>query len=1163
MPSRTIYYLSLILSFFLLLLFPSVSSASNETVDPGQITFRSQISEADFEKIDPYTGSLTLTHKDVDLPGNGGLDLVIYRTYQTDRNLDYTVFGLGWDTHFGRLKRVGSSITIELADGTVSTAYKEQYDSNWGTMYFDYWTKDFWKVNMEGTPTLRLPDGTEVVFGRGGNNAYDLWFYATEIRRNNNAITIHYGTNRRVDYVIDSVGRRLDFHYVTVANIYRLSSISLGTQTLVSYLYPGSGASYPSVLNKVTFPDGDTWQYGYAGFNVEGLTYHRLSSLVTPYGGTVLYWYDSFKRANILNGIRFQVSVSKKVTSGSGLVSGTWNYDYGVRYEDPWGNPIHLDYTTITDPCGRMTTYHFFGYSGGYDAPGQQECYRYGLTREKFTTDGNGNVEEAVEYTWSKLADAISPVDYDIQDACSDSAIYVPVLKQQTIYHGGTVSASVLQHNQDPGQWTVNNPSNIYVASYRDFDGYGNAGTTMEYDDIPPSEYSPALRTTTKTFWYNETNNIVKDKPATIRIQGSTDFPGDFQSSFVYDAWGNVLTENKYGIVTTHTYHANGNLASTTDANNHTTWYQWQNGAVSRIEYPEYTITRSINPDGTMASETDGNNHTTFYAYTLGRRLKRVTPPIGNQTIYNYHFGNNSYTQKTRGGFSTWTYFDGLGRQRGTADSMGKTTTITYKPCGLKQSTGSNIGDTTSFDNLGRITRITHQDGKYIRYANNSDTDILITDEAGKQTHLLYATFGIPGEKYLVSVTDADNQTAQYAYNILGSLTQSAFNGVTRTFHYNSKNLLYQEEHPESGITAYTFDAAGNLHSRDDGLTTKIYSYDGNNRLISVTAGSQVLGYRYDNADNLTRLTSPDGSITYRYDSANRMTRATTSTLGITKSLDFTWDGNDNLKTIHYPSGNTVAYTYNNLNQVTGITGFGGSVTNINYYNSAPLTGLLHSYHFGNGQTTTLSYNNRRAMTRTAAGALNLGFQYGDYRGNMTRLINYLDQGKNKTFTYDDLSRLRVFNGPWGNGRFDYYPDGNRVRKIKGGTITYGYIANRMSSAGATSYSYNSDGDMTRSGSLYFDYTPFHRMWRIRKSGQTLATFGYDGNGNRIYKKAGSMTEIFLRGPGNNILADLDGSGQSKMNYIYLNDKLVAKFGRPDRSGAVVAPWLLLLLSND
>ncbi len=160
---------------------------------------------------------------------------------------------------------------------------------------------------------------------------------------------------------------------------------------------------------------------------MEGFIYHRLSSLVTPYGGTVQYWYDSFKRANITLGIRFQVSVSKKVTTGSGLTSGTWNYDYGVQYEDPWGDPIHLDYTTITDPCGRITTYHFFGYSGGYDTPGEQECYRYGLTRQKFTTDASGKVEEAVEYTWGKLENSISPLDYVIEDACTDRQQPLPI----------------------------------------------------------------------------------------------------------------------------------------------------------------------------------------------------------------------------------------------------------------------------------------------------------------------------------------------------------------------------------------------------------------------------------------------------------------------------------------------------------------------------------------------------------------------------------------------------------------------------------------------------------------------------------------------------------------------------------------------------------------
>ena len=180
----------------------------------------------------------------------------------------------------------------------------------------------------------------------------------------------------------------------------------------------------------------------------------------------------------------------------------------------------------------------------------------------------------------------------------------------------------------------------------------------------------------------------------------------------------------------------------------------------------------------------------------------------------------------------------------------------------------------------------------------------------------------------------------------------------------------------------------------------------------------------------------------------------------------------------------------------------------------------------------------------------------------MTGIINYLDRNKDKSFSYDNLSRLKAFTGSWGSGRFDYHPDGDRIRKVRGGTTNYWYNANRMSSATGITYTYNTDGDMIRSGGLYFDYTPFHRMWRVRKNGQTLATLGYDGNGNRIYKKAGSTTEIFLRGPDGNILADLDGSGNSKREYTFLNGKLMARVGRPDRSG-IVAPWLILLLGNN
>lgn len=140
---------------------PFIAIGEDEPADPGQITFRSQVSTMDFEEIDPYSGTLALTHKDVSLPGNGGLDLEVFRTYRSDRKGEYTVLGYQWNTHFGRINPNGMHISIELQDGTVSSAVNE-IGSGFNHTFL---TKDFWKVIMPATwpsqqkPILQLTDG--------------------------------------------------------------------------------------------------------------------------------------------------------------------------------------------------------------------------------------------------------------------------------------------------------------------------------------------------------------------------------------------------------------------------------------------------------------------------------------------------------------------------------------------------------------------------------------------------------------------------------------------------------------------------------------------------------------------------------------------------------------------------------------------------------------------------------------------------------------------------------------------------------------------------------------------------------------------------------------------------------------------------------------------
>lgn len=195
------YFLSRVVLIALLLSSHAVfTHADDSEVDPGQITFRTPISDTGFEQIDPYTGALTLLYKDVELPGNGGLDLEIFRRYRSnDPSFDnwistdpyaasscQSALGIGWDIHFGRIKISTDQVSIELSDGTSNTAFKDTYPT--------YLTKDFWKLDS-ATKILQLTDGTEIVFAHGGTDEFDNWYYATEIRKNNNTIYIYYRTD--------------------------------------------------------------------------------------------------------------------------------------------------------------------------------------------------------------------------------------------------------------------------------------------------------------------------------------------------------------------------------------------------------------------------------------------------------------------------------------------------------------------------------------------------------------------------------------------------------------------------------------------------------------------------------------------------------------------------------------------------------------------------------------------------------------------------------------------------------------------------------------------------------------------------------------------------------------------------------------------------------
>jgi YD repeat-containing protein len=1114
--NRTFFpFFMLIFTVFLISNTTSIFAEDGE-VDPGQITFRTPVSEIQNEKIDPYTGELSLTYTDLTLPGNGGLDLSIVRTYQGNRIFNYTPLGNRWDIHMGRIKLNGDYIIIELQDGTMNTAV---IDSEWINSDI-YRTKDFWKFDWK-IKTLQLPDGTRIEFTHYGA---EYWIYATKISKNGNQIIINYNAgSRNISSITDTLGRIVNFSYAYISGESRLVSIRCTNDPnlQVQYGYPGSG-EFPSTLSRVVFPGNEIWEYSYVEYyHLYGESFH-LRSVFTPYGGTAVYTHDYFPRYSNGKSIFYQFSVNSKTVSGTQL-NGTWVFEYGKDTNRD------RDFTKITDPCNRVTTYWFFGYHGTNSG----ECYKYGLQDEMEIRDAANNnaLEHREQNTWGKISQEISTMPYETT-VCQDNNTYVPILTKQEITTLG---------------------GDTYVTQYSNYDNYGNPGTK--------TETGTNTRTTTSTYWYDEDDNIVKNKPKTVSIQGDSNYLGSFAMVYNYEQnTGNPVFENKFGIITTKTYASNGNLRTSTDGNGKTTTYEWTNGAVSSISNPIYTINREVNWNGTVASETDGRSCaecTTRFEYDDAMRLTKKTPQVGNPILYTYHFGTGAYTRQTRGGFLTTTLYDGLGREIGSVDSIGNQTNTHFSDCGLKEWTSSTTGDTQYYDHLGRQTKSVHKDGSVMNYTNHSDRHVTIADEAGYKTELYYDTFADPSEKYLRLVTDPLANNAAYTYNVLGSLTSASYAGLAYGYTYTAANLIQREIRPDGSVATYTHDNAGNVTSKDDSLVTKIYQYDDINRLTSVTAGGETLGYVYDDADNLMRTTSSHGIVTSSYDGAKRLTGSTVNALDRSGSLAYSYDNNDNLTKITFPSGMQLDYTYNAWNQVTGITGFGGAVTGINYFTSGAQLGLLKGYTFSNGQSTVLTYDNRRALTSTMSGVSKLGFSYDGKRGNLSAVTDSLDSNKNKSFSYDEFSRLRNYNGSWGAGRFDYFINGNRSKKILETTLSYSYTnGDRLTSA-----AYNGDGDMTSMNGLVFDYNPFHRLYQVRENGAVLAGYGYDANGLRIFK-TGSETKIYLNGPDGNVLSELDGSGDTLADYVYLNGTLVAKVGEPDNN-PVVAPWLLLLLNDD
>jgi RHS repeat-associated protein len=597
-----------------------------------------------------------------------------------------------------------------------------------------------------------------------------------------------------------------------------------------------------------------------------------------------------------------------------------------------------------------------------------------------------------------------------------------------------------------------------------DFDNAGraistsvNAHTAIEYD------YDDAGNMTQKTdgvglvttFTYDNMDRLTETavNPAGLNIK----------SKNVYDHLGRV-TEF---------------IRAYLDSVETSTFYEYDDAGRVTKEYLEtttYDTDYAYNARGQTLTVTDANGKTTTYEYDAGGRLIKETNAKGDYTEYGYDLSSNRTSIKYRDSDqveTTYTFYKNNLLKDTVYPGYGDVSNTTHNLCDKNGNLIEQIdakGNTTTFtyDDNNRLTGKTYEDDSTVAYTLDSRSNVLNVTDAN---------------------TDTDNE-----YDDLNRLI-----AVTDTIL--SKSIVY----------GYNEDGTRSYMDGPDSSDTIGYTYDNAKRLSTVTRnGSTIATYTYNDLGLRTKLTDGNNSYTdYTYDATTRwltLVDNRTSTAALISSFSYAYTGDyvGNKKSMTINGGDVVAYTYDDIYQLTNESRTGTiSYTNAFVYDEVGNRTQLDQ---NSGTTVTnYTYNDANQLTQEAiVGGSTITYTF-DANGNQitktngssvywsvydyeNHIVSYYDaiSTNNYTQTFDAYGRMifmdtsttdrkRFYDGM--NCIADYDTSNNPVAQY----VTPFLDDNLVMSRSSGTYYYFHDGlgsvrNIYTSGQIWnntYDYTAF------------------------------------------------------------------------------------------
>lgn len=1126
------------------------------------------------EFINNFTGKLQYQFIDLLIPGNGGMDLVIQRSYSSIDDPvatpaawsqhEYSPVGLGWTMHMGRVIRgankgicssswtsAASNPVLELPDGSRHILYEQSSNA------LAWLTKDFWRATcQQGYLHVKSPDGTTYemtaighMFGEPGS--MQKAFYASRIiDRNGNWFRMNYQFLPNGTYALSQIstsdGRSVVFSYSG-------STLSRITDAVTNRVWQYTHASGPggrTYLSQVTRPDGRSWKYAY---RTSSPGTGSMSRVEYPTGGSIDYTYShvDFRAGTPRSAPSTVVASKTAATNTTPVESGTWTWTYEVatqelpsstsgnyvsyHYQIPPAVRDQLNVTTVTDPLGQATEHYHFGVHSVRQIPTDVGRYIGHVSSRQNLLLAYESIDISTQQ--DVVANLFSPGHH---------YPYATLTRRQNIMRGGE----------------------SYVTVKSGFDQWGNPSlieeTATNHDDRTYTRRTALTHQVDTGKWL-----LRQVSGETVTVDGQV-----HDTARQFDANGNVLSQTVAGVATTFSYHGTGDLRTQTNAKGQVTSYDgYHRGIAGTQSQPEsVTITRSIDNAGNVTSQTNGRGKTTRYTYDSLGRFTSVVRPTGNPISITW--GANS-RQVKRGDMTDLVTFDGLGRQLrrevsapGEApiwvntrhDILGRRLFQSYP--------NSTQGTGYRYDMLDRVTATLHgntagsNSAELIEYAGYSDLRLVRQDTANRASIDFFRSFGNPDERHSVRTVagefdsgqlylDYDVQITRY---LLGQPKTVTMGGKARSYGYDSRYFLISRTDPETGTTTFGRDAIGNMTSKRIGTQPATqYSYDGRNRLIGISyPASEAAGVpdapsvsrTYDGNDQLLSITSGNVMRSYSRDDGDKLVQESLTIDGATQTVGYAYDGNEALSRITYPSGNQVSYQSDAFGRPRAVQPY---VNQVSYHPN----GMPSQVHYANGVVAAMTLNSRQwpASLRVAhSGATPLidnAYSY-DPAGNLTQIGDTADPVYARLYQYDKLDRLLVEGSADGYRQYYYDNTGNLTHLLTPTALnTYSYEAATGLLGSVTGevqrhYQYDTAGNVSAVGSATLGHDRANNLRCIFCDGSAPITHTYDGDHMRVQSSANGTATQYLHNHQGLLLQTLE-PGIRRQEHIYLGRRQVAR----------------------